>query len=54
MKITFVKEIIHSTKKDTDFYAVRLVLLDSKGNIISKSKDVSLWLTKEQYDSLNI
>lgn len=52
MKIGFTKEILHSTKKNEDFYVVRLVLFDNS-NVLVKSRPL-LWLTKEQYDSLNI
>lgn len=54
VKITYVKEVIHSSKRNEDFYAIRLVLMDDKGNVIAKEKNVSLWLTKEQYESLKI
>ena len=53
VKIIFVKEIIHSTKKDKDFYVVRYALVDESKNIIAKSEPI-FWLSKENYDLLNI
>lgn len=53
MKIVFVKETLHSNKKNTDYYCVRYALLDANKNIVAKSSPL-IWLTKEQYDSLNI
>ena len=53
MKIVFVKEVIHSTKKNQDYYVVRYALVDDKKNILTKS-DPLLWLSKEVYDNLNI
>lgn len=53
MKIHFIKEIIHSNKKDKDYYVVRYALVDDKKNIVAKS-DPLLWITKEVYDNLNI
>lgn len=53
MKIHFIKEIIHSTKKDKDYYVVRYALVDEKKNILAKS-DPLIWITKEVYDALNI
>lgn len=53
MKIMFIKEIIHSTKKDKDYYVVRYALIDEKKNILAKS-DPLIWISKEVYDDLNI
>lgn len=54
MKIHFIKEIIHSTKKDKDYYVIRYALVDSKGNIVAKS-DPLIWIKdKDVYESLNI
>lgn len=53
MKIKFTKEVLHSSKKDKDFYVVRYVLVDNKDNILVKSSPI-LWLTKEQYENLNV
>lgn len=39
----------HSKTKDVDYYAVRVVVIDDKGNIVSTSKPL-LFLTKEQYE----
>lgn len=50
MKVTFIYEILHSSKKNEDFYVVRLALVD-KGETIRKSQPL-IWLTKEQYDTL--
>lgn len=51
LKIVFIKEILHSNKKDKDFYVVRYALIDEKKNVVSKSEPL-LWVTKEVYDSL--
>ena len=53
MKIIFLKEIIHSNKKDKDFFVVRYALVDESKNIIAKSEPI-FWLSKENYDLLNI
>lgn len=53
MKIHFIKEIIHSKKKDKDFYVVRYALVDKNDNVVAKS-DPLIWITKEIYDNLNI
>lgn len=53
MKIVFIKETIHSNKKNKDYYVVRYALIDDKKNIIVKS-DPLLWLSKEVYDTLNM
>lgn len=42
--------ISKKTNQKTDFYVVRLALLEND-NIIRKS-DPLIWLTKEQYDKL--
>lgn len=54
LKITFIKEVILSKKKNESFYFIKLALIDEKGQVIAKSNDVALWLTKEQYDALKI
>lgn len=51
MKIVFVKEILHSTKKEKDYYCVRYALVDEKKNVIARSEPI-LWLTKEVFESL--
>ena len=53
MKIKFTKEVLHSSKKDKDYYIVRYVLVDKNDSICAKSSPI-LWLTKEQYDNLNV
>lgn len=53
MKIVFIKETFHSTKKDKDYYIVRYALVNDKKEIVAKS-DPILWLTKEVYEALNI
>lgn len=50
MKVSFIYEILHSKKKDKDFYVVRLAVSEGK-EILSKSQPL-IWLTKEQYDEL--
>lgn len=50
MKVTFIYEILHSSKKNQDFYVVRMALVD-KGETLRKS-DPLLWITKEQYEEL--
>lgn len=54
MKITYVKEVIHSKKKNEDFYCIRLVLINDKGEIVAKDKNIAIWITKEEYESLKI
>lgn len=53
MKIVFTKDIIHSNKRDKDYYVVRYALINDKKEVVCKSSPL-LWLTKEMYDSLNI
>lgn len=53
MKIVFVKDIIHSTKRDKDYFVVRYALVNEKKEIVAKSSPL-LWLSKEMYESLNI
>lgn len=48
MKLVYIKEILHSNKKNQDYYVVRIALSEN-GVIIAKSSPV-LWLTKEQFD----
>lgn len=50
MKVSYVYEILHSNKKNTDFYVVRLALFEN-GEVVRKSEPL-IWLTKEQYDKL--
>lgn len=52
MKIVFRKEIIHSSKKDKDFYIVRICLIQND-TILAQSNPL-LWLKKEDYDNLNL
>lgn len=51
MQINYTFEILHSTKKNEDFYVVRLALVE-KGEILRKSQPI-LWITKEQYEKLS-
>ena len=51
MKVTFVYEILHSNKKNQDFYVVRLGIVEN-GEVIRKSEPL-VWLTKEQYEKLS-
>lgn len=53
MKVVFIKDTLHSFKKDKDFYCIRYALVDEKNNVLAKSEPL-LWLTKEQYDNFNI
>ena len=53
MKIVFVKEIIHSNKKNQDFYVIRYALINEKKETITKSEPL-LWVSKDVYDNLNI
>lgn len=53
MKIKTIKETFHSDKKNKDYYVVRYVLVDEKGEVIAKSQPV-FWITKEIYESLKI
>ena len=48
MSIKFVPEIIHSKKKNEDFYVIRVGLFD--GDSLVKKSEPILWLTKEIYD----
>lgn len=50
MKCTFIYEVLHSNKRDEDFYVVRLAIKDGD-EIVRKSKAL-IWLTKEQYENL--
>lgn len=52
MKINYTFEILHSNKKNEDFYVVRLALTDN-GEILRKSQPI-LWITKEQYEKLSL
>lgn len=52
MKIIFIKEILHSSKKDKDFFIVRYALIDEKKNILAKSEPI-LWVSQEVYDKLD-
>ena len=51
MQINYTFEVIHSSKKNEDFYVVRLALVE-KGEILRKSQPL-LWITKEQYEKLS-
>lgn len=51
MKINYTYEILHSQKKNEDFYVVRLALTED-GKILKKSQPL-LWITKEQYEKLS-
>lgn len=51
MQLNYTFEILHSTKKNEDFYVVRLALIE-KGEILRKSQPL-LWITKEQYEKLS-
>lgn len=48
MKLVYIKEILHSNKKNQDYYVLKLAL-EENGVIIAKSQPV-IWLTKEQFD----
>lgn len=50
MKVTFIYEILHSNKKNTDFYVVRLALKD--GDEIVRKSEPLIWITEEQYKNL--
>lgn len=52
VKLVYIKEILHSNKKDTDFYIIRIALQEN-GVIVAKSHPI-LWLTREQFDKYNI
>lgn len=51
MQINYTFDVIHSSKKNEDFYVVRLALVE-KGEILRKSQPI-LWITKEQYEKLS-
>lgn len=51
MKLNYTFEILHSNKKNEDFYVVRLALVEN-GEILRKSQPI-LWITKEQYEKLS-
>lgn len=51
MKINYTYEILHSSKKNEDFYVVRLALVEN-GEILRKSQPI-LWITKEQFEKLS-
>lgn len=48
MSIKFFPDIIHSNKKNEDFYVIRVGLFD--GETLVKKSEPILWLTKEMYD----
>ena len=51
MQLNYTFEILHSNKKNEDYYVVRLALTE-KGEILRKSQPI-LWITKEQYEKLS-
>lgn len=51
MQLNYTFEVLHSSKKNQDFYVVRLALIE-KGEILRKSNPI-LWITKEQYEKLS-
>lgn len=51
MQLNYTFEVLHSSKKNQDFYVVRLALIE-KGEILRKSQPI-LWITKEQYEKLS-
>lgn len=51
MQLNYTFEVLHSSKKNEDFYVVRLALIE-KGEILRKSQPI-LWITKEQYEKLS-
>lgn len=51
MQINYTFEVLHSSKRNEDFYVVRLALIE-KGEILRKSQPI-LWITKEQYEKLS-
>lgn len=51
MVLNYTFEVLHSSKKNEDFYVVRLALIE-KGEILRKSQPI-LWITKEQYETLS-
>lgn len=51
MKISYTYEILHSNKKNEDFFVVRLALVEN-GEILKKSIPL-LWITREQYEKLS-
>lgn len=51
MELKYTFEVLHSNKKEQDFYVVRLALIE-KGEILRKSQPI-LWVTKEQYEKLS-
>lgn len=50
MKIDFIYDTLHSSKKNADYYIIRLALFEN-GKVVKKSQPI-IWITKEQYDSL--
>jgi len=51
LQLNYTFEVLHSSKKNQDFYVVRLALIE-KGEILRKSQPI-LWITKEQYEKLS-
>lgn len=51
MQLNYIFEVLHSNKKNEDYYVVRLALTE-KGEILRKSQPI-LWITKEQYEKLS-
>lgn len=51
MSFVYHYYMVHSKKKDTDYYYVSLDLVDDNGVLLSKGSPI-LWITKEQYEKL--
>ena len=51
MKLVYHYYMVHSEKKDSDFYYVALDLVDSNGVVLSKGSPI-LWISEDQYKEL--
>lgn len=52
MKVVYIKEILHSDKKNKDYYVIRYALYENDV-LIAKSEPI-FWLTKEQFENFKI
>lgn len=51
MKYVYVPVMIHSTKKDKDFFFIRVELRDESDKVISQSEPI-LWIEEDTYKKL--
>lgn len=51
MKFVYHYYMVHSKKKNQDYYYVSLDLVDDNGALLSKGSPI-LWITEDQYNKL--